>query len=242
MAKIQNMMSKDFTVVHNTFLRDKKCKYCTRGVLITMLQKPDDYNFRVRITEKGRFVDLLYQISDEPILKKDEDFDESNTGNLDSEKPNSENPYAVEPAADNPYDLTNTNKPTTDKLNTEETNTAHSPSPSKKSENKKSYAEAVTMTETEYQKLSEQHTSAFVDKCIEVLNNYKLSNGKRYKSDYHAILSWVIERVTKDYPQLDKPVKSAARSLLWNNPHTRTEKRKASQARQTFRFLKSLSI
>ncbi len=70
------------------------------------------------------------------------------------------------------------------------------------------------MTEAEYQKLSEQHTSAFVDKCIEVLNNYKLSNGKRYKSDYHAILSWVIERVKKDYPQLDRPVKSAARSLL----------------------------
>ncbi len=100
MAKIQNMMSKDFTVVHNTFLRDKKCKYCARGVLMTMLQKPNDYNFtirglasetddgvtavstalklleslgyikRVRITEKGRFVDLLYQISDEPIFKK----------------------------------------------------------------------------------------------------------------------------------------------------------------------------
>jgi len=40
------------------------------------------------------------------------------------------------------------------------------------------------MTEAEYQKLSEQHTPDFVDKCIEVLNNYKLSNGKRYKSDY----------------------------------------------------------
>lgn len=72
------------------------------------------------------------------------------------------------------------------------------------------------MTETEYQKLSEQHTPDFVDKCIEVLNNYKLSNGKRYKSDYHAILSWVIERVTKDCPQLDKPIKSIVHDVNVN--------------------------
>ena len=57
-----------------------------------------------------------------------------------------------------------------------------------------------------YHKQTGQHTTAFVEKCIEVLNNYKLSSGKRYKSDYHTILNWVIERVSKDYPQLDKPV------------------------------------
>lgn len=74
----------------------------------------------------------------------------------------------------------------------------------KKQDNKKSYAEAVRMTEEEYQKLTANHTIAFVDKCIEILNNYKLSSGKRYQSDYHAILNWVIERVSKDYPQLDK--------------------------------------
>lgn len=62
------------------------------------------------------------------------------------------------------------------------------------------------MTEEEYQKLTQQHTKAFVDKCIEILNNYKLSSGKQYKSDYHTILNWVIERVSKDYPQLDNPV------------------------------------
>lgn len=116
MPKIQNMMSRDFTVVHNTFLRDKRCKYAARGVLMTMLQKPDDYNFtvrglasetddgvtavstalklleslgyikRTRITEKGRFVDTLYQISDEPIFKEAVDSDESDTGNTDTEK------------------------------------------------------------------------------------------------------------------------------------------------------------
>lgn len=61
------------------------------------------------------------------------------------------------------------------------------------------------MTAEEYQKLTAQHTKAFVDKCIEILNNYKLSSGKTYKSDYHAILSWVADRVSKDYPLIDKP-------------------------------------
>ena len=89
---------------------------------------------------------------------------------------------------------------------TKESNSTASAPPKKKTpSSKKKYAEAVTMTEEEYQKLTRQHTTVFVEKSIEVLNNYKLSSGKRYKSDYHTILNWVIERVSKDYPQLDKP-------------------------------------
>ena len=89
--------------------------------------------------------------------------------------------------------------------------TASAPPKKKAPSSKKKYAEAVTMTEKEYQKLMAQHSKAFVDKCIEILNNYKLSSGKRYKSDYHTILNWVIERVSKDYPQLDKsPAQSSA--------------------------------
>lgn len=265
MPKIQNMMSRDFTVVHNTFLRDKKCKYAARGVLMTMLQKPDDYNFTVRglatetddgvtavstalklleslgyirrtqITEKGRFVDILYQISDEPIFKKDSESDESNTDNSETEKPNTENPYTASSSTANPYDLINTNQLNTDKLNTKEINTPPAANqtavsvPSKSSSKskskkpaKKNYAEAVTMTEEEYQKLTEQHSKAFVDKCIEILNNYKLSSGKPYRSDYHAILNWVVERVSKDYPQLDKTVSVQAPAYDVNvNPFDR---------------------
>lgn len=82
---------------------------------------------------------------------------------------------------------------------------SQSQSKKKLQDKKKNYAEAVTMTEEEYQKLTLQHTKAFVDKCIEILNNYKLSSGKQYKSDYYTILNWVVERVSKDYPKLDKP-------------------------------------
>ena len=131
----------------------------------------------------------------------------------DKEKQDAENPYLEIHGIENQGQL-NTYISNTKKSSTEELNTASLPSaesapksqPKKKAQNKKNYAEAVTMTEEEYQKLMSQHTKAFVDKCIEILNNYKLSSGKRYKSDYHTILNWVIERVSKDYPQLDRMI------------------------------------
>lgn len=60
---------------------------------------------------------------------------------------------------------------------------------------KLTFAENVKMTQKEYDTLVADHgerkTKAFINK----LNNHKSSNGKKYKSDYHAILNWVIEAV-----------------------------------------------
>lgn len=60
---------------------------------------------------------------------------------------------------------------------------------------KKHFAEFVTMTNEEYEKLCSAHSKDFVDQCIFKLNNYKGSKGKTYKSDYRAILSWVVDSV-----------------------------------------------
>lgn len=61
-----------------------------------------------------------------------------------------------------------------------------------------SYAEFVTLTEEEYQKLLEAHGQEAVKKIIEILDNYKGANGKKYNSDYRAILNWVIDRYKKE--------------------------------------------
>lgn len=66
-----------------------------------------------------------------------------------------------------------------------------------KNENKKQYAEFVKMTEDEYQKLVSEHGTDFANACIAELDNYKGANGKTYKSDYRAILTWVVEKVHK---------------------------------------------
>jgi hypothetical protein len=57
------------------------------------------------------------------------------------------------------------------------------------------YAEFVQLKESEYNKLIEEHGKPLTDKMIEVLDNYKGANGKKYKSDYRAILNWVVDKV-----------------------------------------------
>jgi transposase len=57
------------------------------------------------------------------------------------------------------------------------------------------YAEFVKMKESEYNKLVEEHGEPLTKKMIEVLDNYKGANGKKYKSDYRAILNWVADKV-----------------------------------------------
>ena len=64
-----------------------------------------------------------------------------------------------------------------------------------KKETKSIYAEYVTMTETEFNKLVEKYGEGNTQKMIEVLDNYKGANNKKYASDYRAILNWVVERV-----------------------------------------------
>jgi hypothetical protein len=60
---------------------------------------------------------------------------------------------------------------------------------------KRVYSENVQLTEIEYQKLVSEHGQDFADECVSTLCNYKGASGKKYKSDYKAILTWVIDKV-----------------------------------------------
>ena len=60
------------------------------------------------------------------------------------------------------------------------------------------YAEFVKMTEEEYNKLVAKYGEKKVKRMIEVLDNYKGATGKKYKSDYRAILNWVADKVLKE--------------------------------------------
>lgn len=60
---------------------------------------------------------------------------------------------------------------------------------------KTKYAEFVALADIEHEKLVKEFGETFTKRCIEVLDNYKGANGKKYKSDYRAILNWVVKRV-----------------------------------------------
>ena len=66
------------------------------------------------------------------------------------------------------------------------------------------FAEFVTMSNVEYETLVNTHGKEFTDQCITRLDNYKGSSGKTYKSDYRAILSWVIDEVKKNQGKATK--------------------------------------
>lgn len=76
---------------------------------------------------------------------------------------------------------------------------------------KTKYADFVQMTEAEYQKLCEKYGKPFADACIETLSNYKGAKGKTYKSDYLAILNWVVDRVNEKQPGLRRAPQAAGR-------------------------------
>ena len=71
-----------------------------------------------------------------------------------------------------------------------------------KAKEKESYAPFVFLTTDEFSKLVEKFgNDKVVKSAIEILNNYKASNGKKYKSDYHALIGWVYDKIQKENPQ-----------------------------------------
>lgn len=71
---------------------------------------------------------------------------------------------------------------------------------SKQGINKVHYAEFVQLTEEEYSKLVDVYGEEMTKECIEILNTYKGSTGKKYKSDYMTMTptSWVPKRYHED--------------------------------------------
>lgn len=65
-------------------------------------------------------------------------------------------------------------------------------------EEKNKYADFVSMTEGQYKKLITKHGEHNTKILIDILNNYKGSNGKKYKDDYLAILNWVVDKAKQD--------------------------------------------
>ena len=59
------------------------------------------------------------------------------------------------------------------------------------------YAEFVRMTKNEYQKLVNDYGEDGAKTLIKLLDDYKGSSGKKYKSDYRAILTWVVDKYLK---------------------------------------------
>ena len=67
-----------------------------------------------------------------------------------------------------------------------------------KDKEKNKYMDFVFLLPAEYEALKKEYGESFTNQCLEILNNYKGANGKKYKSDYLAIKNWVISKLIKD--------------------------------------------
>ena len=72
-------------------------------------------------------------------------------------------------------------------------------------ESKTLYGQFVTLSDDEHRKLTEEYGEDATKRMIEILNNYKGSSGKKYKSDYLAILNWVVKRYQEEKPKSKQP-------------------------------------
>lgn len=69
------------------------------------------------------------------------------------------------------------------------------------------YADYVTLTRDEYAKLCSEYSEEGAKRMIEILNNYKGSSGKKYKSDYMTILNWVVGRYNEELQRNGQQIK-----------------------------------
>lgn len=67
----------------------------------------------------------------------------------------------------------------------------------KEVEQKHHYAPCVMLTESEYGKLVEAHGEDGAAWMVKKLDDYKAASGRTYKSDYRAILNWVVGEYRK---------------------------------------------
>lgn len=98
-----------------------------------------------------------------------------------------------EPVSDSEIDIKNNTPPTSSKGAGGAKKQTTNPKPEKVQ-----FAEFVSMTNDEYTSLVAKVGEQGAKRCIEILDNYKGSSGKKYSSDYRAILNWTIARYEEE--------------------------------------------
>lgn len=72
------------------------------------------------------------------------------------------------------------------------------------------YAEFVTLTHIEYGKLCAEYGEEPTKVMIDILNNYKGSKGRKYKSDYLTIRGWVKDKYYEDLQKYGNKINGGA--------------------------------
>lgn len=97
----------------------------------------------------------------------------------------------------------------------------------KKEEKKKlKFFEKVWLSSEEHEALKKDFGEAKTAALIQKLENFKQSSGKTYKSDYHAILNWVVDAVKPGTNGLEQEISPALQRVFDIKNKQKEEKQK----------------
>jgi hypothetical protein len=200
-----------YASINKIALNDKILSFKAKGLFAYLMSKPDDWSVMVSELAKASadketsVRSALVELEKQGYITRRQA--RSGNGTFSSweyivyETPHLGNPNAGEPKAGEP-NSENRTLLNNDLLSNELlSNKKDILSSSIEKEKKIKFAEFVSMTEKEYDKLYSEYGEKTVREMIDILDNYKGSKGAKYKSDYRAILSWVIKEHEKRNPK-----------------------------------------
>ena len=216
MAVIRVIKNKNYTVMSNTHLKDKRLSLKAIGLLSVVLGLPENWHYTVNglveIVKDGKdsVESAIKELKKNGYLKVEKIYPNANSNRIQYQYTFFENPQEVgfQPlenqdiekqvvetqVLENTYTYKDTNKPNTNKLNTNKPN-------------KHKYGEFqhVLLTDKEHTHLIELYGDS-LDEHIKILDEYIETSGKKYKNYSLVIQKWVHDewmKRNKDKPTLD---------------------------------------
>lgn len=207
MAIIRVVKNKDYTVMSNAHLRDKRLSLKAVGLLSIVLSLPDNWHYTVNglvgsvKDGKDSVESAIKELKKNGYLRVDKIYPNGNCNRIQYqytffEKPQEEvfqplenqdieNQEVESQVFENPHAYINTNKQSTNKQNTKE-------------QSKRKYGEYqhVLLTEKEHTHLVELYGSS-LDEHIKILDEYIETSGKNYKNHSLVLQKWVHDEWTK---------------------------------------------
>lgn len=215
MAVIRVVKNKDYTVMSNAHLHDKRLSLKAVGLLSIVLSLPDDWHYTINglvgsvKDGKDSVESAIKELKKNGYLRVYKIYPNGNCNRIQYqytffEKPQEvvfqplenqdvENQEVESQVFENPHAYISTNKQSTNKQNTKE-----------QSKHKYGEYQHVLLTDKEHTHLVELYGSS-LDEHIKILDEYIETSGKKYKNHSLVIQKWVHDEWTKR--NKNKPVK-----------------------------------
>lgn len=207
MAIIRVVKNKDYTVMSNTHLRDKRLSLKAVGLLSIVLSLPDDWHYTINglvgsvKDGKDSVESAIKELKKNGYLRVDKIYPNGNCNRIQYqytffeksqevvfqhlENQDIENQEVESQVFENPHAYINTNKQSTNKQNTKE-----------QSKHKYGEYQHVLLTDKEHTHLLELYGSS-LDEHIKILDEYIETSGKNYKNHSLVLQKWVHDEWTK---------------------------------------------